>query len=55
LKKENHLENGINLESGFVELLDRKYPENSFDIVHMSNALDHSFNPVIEIAQLLYI
>ncbi len=55
LKKENNLENGINLESGFVELLDRKYSENSFDIVHMSNALDHSFNPVIGIAQLLYI
>lgn len=55
LKKENHLENGINLEFGFVELLDKKFSTNTFDFVHMSNALDHSFNPVLGIAQLLYI
>lgn len=55
LKNKNHLENGVRLETGFVELLDRKFSKNSFDIVHMSNALDHSFNPVIGIAQLIYI
>lgn len=55
LKEKNHLENGVNLEFGFVELLDKKFSENTFDFVHMSNALDHSFNPILGIAQLLYI
>lgn len=55
LKKQNHLENGVDLRFGFVELLDKKFEKNSFDFVHMSNALDHSFDPVLGIAQLLYI
>lgn len=53
LKRKNHLENGVKLESGFVELLDKKFPKNTFDFVHMSNALDHSFNPIVGISQLL--
>lgn len=55
LKKKYNLENGINLRTGFVELLDKQFLENTFDLVHMSNALDHSFNPIIGISQLLYI
>ena len=46
LKKKNGLENGIDLRIGFVELLDKQFEKNIFDLVHMSNALDHSFDPV---------
>jgi SAM-dependent methyltransferase len=28
------------------ELLTERFPENSFDLVHAQNSLDHSFNPV---------
>ena len=53
LKKRHHVNNGIVVNQGFVELLDKQYPEDSFDIVHMSNALDHSFDPVFGIKQML--
>lgn len=53
LKKNNNLENGITVKTGFVELLDRYFEEESYDIVHMSNSLDHSFNAVFGIYQLL--
>lgn len=55
MKKENHLENGIDVRSGFVETLDLQFETGSFDVVHMSNALDHSFDPVYGIYQLLNI
>lgn len=55
LKTENLLENGIHIETGFVELLDHKFGKNTFDIVHMSNSLDHSFDAIYGIYQLLYI
>ena len=55
LKKKNGLENGIDLRMGFVEVLDKQFEKNTFDLVHMSNALDHSFDPVFGIYQLLHI
>jgi len=55
LKKENCVDNEIRLETGFVELLNRKFSENTFDMVHMSNSLDHSFDAIYGISQLLYI
>lgn len=55
LKKKARLKTKINLQTGFVELLDRIYDKNSFDLVHMSNSLDHSFYPILGIYQLIYI
>lgn len=55
LKKENYIDNGIELKNGFVELLYKNIRENTFDMVHMSNSLDHSFDAIFGIYQLLYI
>lgn len=55
LKQKYRLDNGIRLEQGFVELLNRKYEKNTFDMVHMSNSLDHCFSAVDGIKQLLNI
>lgn len=55
LKEKYSLRNGINVKSGFVECLDKKYEANSFDMVHMSNSLDHCFDPIFGIYQLIRI
>lgn len=38
-----------------VERLAETFSENMFDVVHMRNSLDHSYNPVLGIAQLIYV
>lgn len=55
LKTKYGLDNGVNLKSGFVELLEYEFESNSFDIVHMSNSLDHCFSAIDGIRQLLNI
>lgn len=55
LKEDNQLNDNIDLETGFVEFLDRRFSENTFDMVHMSNSLDHCFDAVYGIMQLLNI
>ena len=55
LKDKYNLNNGIKIQTGFVELLDKEISANKYDIVHMSNALDHCFDPILGIYQLLRI
>lgn len=55
LKTKYHIDNGVRLENGFVELLDKTFQANTFDMVHMSNSLDHSFSAIDGIYQLLNI
>lgn len=55
MKAKAGIENEVNLKTGFVEILDHFFERNVFDMVHMSNSLDHSFNPVLGIYQLINI
>ena len=43
----------MEIEFSFVERLTDRYEENSFDIVRMSNALDHSYDPFTGIFEML--
>ena len=54
LKRKYGVDTGIRLETGFVEMLDRAVPADAFHLVHMSNSLDHSFDPIYGIKQLLH-
>lgn len=42
-------------QTGMVECLNLLFSPNCFDIVHMSNSLDHCFDPIEGIRQLLYV
>lgn len=55
IKEKYGVDNGVPLISGFVELLDKQFSPNSFDMVHMSNSLDHCFSAIDGIYQLLNI
>ena len=43
----------MRIDFSFVERLTDRYEENSFDIVRMSNALDHSYDPFTGIFEML--
>ena len=55
LKEQYNIDDGVSVGTGCVELLHELYPENTFDMVHMMNALDHSFNPFHGIQEMLFI
>ena len=55
MKLKYNIDNGVTLKTGFVEFLDQYFSSNTFDLVHMSNSLDHTFNPILGIYQLLNI
>lgn len=55
LKKKYQIDNGLRLETGFVEFLDKKFSQNTFDMVHMSNSLDHCFDALYGIYEMLYV
>lgn len=55
MKNKYQLNNGVFVNTGFVELLDNQFEPESFDIVHMSNSLDHSFDPIFGLYQLMRI
>lgn len=53
LKTKYGISTGITPEFAMVERLVEKFGTNNFDIVHMRNALDHSFNPIVGIMHML--
>lgn len=55
LKKKAGITTGITPEYAMVERLHEKFSENTFDLVHMRNSLDHSFNPLVGLIQLLFV
>lgn len=55
MKKNKQIDNGVEIDTAFVELLGKKYGKNIFDMVHMSNSLDHCFDALCGIYQLIYI
>lgn len=55
IKRKYDIRTRVQPEFAMVEKLNEKYSENTFDIVHMRNALDHSFNPFMGLLQMLYV
>jgi SAM-dependent methyltransferase len=43
----------VRTQEAYVESLSETFPENSFDVVHMMNALDHSRDPLVGIYELV--
>ncbi len=53
LLNKNHINPPVRTQVGYAEKLTEKYEENSFDIVHAINSLDHCFNPLRAMKQML--
>lgn len=50
---QNGLESIVETDFAYAERLSDRYQENSFDIVHMRNAMDHSIAPFLVLTSLL--
>lgn len=55
LKKNYGIHVNEHFDFGFAELLYKKYEENTFDMVSMRNSLDHSFDALFGLYNLIYI
>lgn len=55
MREKTSIDSPIKQSSGFLELLSTQFQEGEFDCVHMSNSLDHCFDPIFGLHQLLYI
>lgn len=53
LARRHHIAWPVRTVVGFAEYLTAFFPRNSFDLVHCRNALDHSFDPVRGIEEML--
>lgn len=49
----NNIQPPVRTQVGYAEKLTEQFDENSFDIVHAINSLDHCFNPVEALRQML--
>jgi len=53
LLNKNNINPPVRTQVGFAERLTGQFEENSFDIVHAINSLDHCFNPLRAMEQML--
>lgn len=53
LFKKNNITPIVSTSVAEVEKLDEKFEDNTFDLVHMRNALDHSYDPLLGVKQML--
>lgn len=55
LEKKYNYHFAVSAQTGLVECLSLILSESDYDLVHMSNSLDHSFDPIEGLRQLLYV
>lgn len=53
LLRRNNLDYTVAVKSAFSEDLGRHFSESSFDFVYMRNALDHSYDPLISVGEMI--
>lgn len=53
LLKRHQLQPVVRTQKGYAERLTALFPENSFDLVHARNCIDHSYDPLLAIRQMV--
>lgn len=55
LLRRNNLSSGVNQMAVYSEELSEHFSESSFDFVYMRNALDHSFDPLWAVGEMIHV